>query len=359
MNKSLIAVAMLAAAGAASAQSSVTLFGVVDAVIQHGSGSLSSINRLGSGALSSSILGFRGIEDLGGSLKAGFHLEADVAADNGQGGASNINNQPVGAGAAVNGRQGLIFNRRSTVSIGGDWGELRLGRDYTPHYVNQGVYDPFGNVGVGVSQTQASTIGSSTEVRASNSVSYLYGHGFNMDPVGTSGPNMQVMYYMGENNSNAANSKDGDGYSLRVGYNAGPFTTGISSGLTKYLAGDIRFTNAAASYNFDVAKLFVLLTRESVAGGATGKGYLFGGYVPVGANLIRMSYSRFETDAATNPKTAKLALGYVHYLSKRTALYATVAHARNSGSATASLNGSTTAAGTSSTGYDLGLRHRF
>ena len=51
--------------------------------------------------------------------------------DNGTGAASNLNNAP-NSGATPTGTQGLTFNRRSTVSLAGSWGELRLGinREY-------------------------------------------------------------------------------------------------------------------------------------------------------------------------------------------------------------------------------------
>lgn len=360
MKRHLISTVIIAAASSGVlAQSTVTIFGVADATIQYGSGSVNSVSRLGNSGLSSSLIGFRGIEDLGDGMKAAFWLESSVATDSGVGSGTNTNNQTSGAAPAAAGGQGLTFGRRSTVSIGGNWGELRVGRDYSAQYVGQGGFDPFGNVGVGVSQTQASTIGGLTEVRASNTVAYLYGHPFNGTAMGTSGFNMQAMYYFGENNSNSANPDDGSGYSLHLGYVAGPLNAAVSSALTKYLAGDIRVSNVAFFYEFGVAKLFGLLTHEAVAGGATSKGYLVGGHIPVGRNLVRVSYSHAETDAAGNPGSDKFALGYVYNLSKRTALYTTIAHVNNSGPATQSLNGSTTAAGGSSTGYDLGLKYSF
>jgi predicted porin len=59
------------------------------------------------------------------------------------------------------------------------------------------------------------------------------------------------------------------------------------------------------------------------------------------------------------PESKKIALGYVHNLSKRTALYTTFARVKNSGGAASSLNGSVTAANGKSTGYDFGIRHSF
>ena len=54
-----------------------------------------------------------------------------------------------------------------------------------------------------------------------------------------------------------------------------------------------------------------------------------------------------------------MAIGYVHNLSKRTAVYGTYARVKNSGGSTVSLNGATTAANQSSSGIDIGLRHSF
>lgn len=118
MKKSLLLLSAMGLAGAACAQSSVTLFGIVDATIAHGSGSIAKRTQLSNGGYNSNRLGFRGVEDLGGGLSAHFWLEAALAVDDGQGGATNSNNQASGTGAATAGRQGLTFSRRSTVGIG-------------------------------------------------------------------------------------------------------------------------------------------------------------------------------------------------------------------------------------------------
>ena len=91
------------------------------------------------------------------------------------------------------------------------------------------------------------------------------------------------------------------------------------------------------------------------------KGWLVGGLLPVGAGDIRISYSQYAVNLAPAPDriTKKWALGYAYNLSKRTALYVTYARLSNGGGATQALNGATTAANGSSTGYDMGIRHRF
>lgn len=356
MKKSLIALAVLAASGAAMAQSSVTLFGIVDATYAYGSGSTSNKSQLTNSGYNSSRLGFRGVEDLGGGMSASFWLEAGLNNDNGTGGNTSVDNQSVNAS---NG--GLTFNRRSTVSLNGGFGEVRLGRDYTPQFWNLTVFDPFGTNGVGTTQTLVGAAGlqpnklgtTGTLVRASNSIGYFL-------PGNLGGFYGQAQYYMGENNSNLANKKDGNGLSLRAGYANGPINAAIAFAETKYLTGNIKQVNLGGQYDLGVAKIMAHYNQDKISGGADGKGFLIGGLVPVGAGEIRLAYSTYKIDTVgADPRTNKIALGYVHNLSKRTALYATYAHVSNKNGASTALNGSVTAAGDNSNGYDFGIRHSF
>lgn len=358
MRKTVLAAAIigaLAAASTAQAQSSVTLFGVADAGIGYGSGSLSSKQQVLSGGNLGSRFGLRGTEDLGGGLTASFWLEAGLTVDDGMGAANNTNNQATGAVPAG----GLQFNRRSTISLAGNWGELRLGRDYTPHYFNRLESDPFGFVGVGVIQPNTpAQITGVTGSRASNSIGYLL-------PENLGGFTGRAQIYRGENVSTSVNSQDGNGASIRLGYGSGPWAVSVATGTTHYAttatAGDIRVDNIAARYDFGVAKLLLGYYKDRVARTVplTARGYSIGTIVPVGAHQFKLAYSRYGTDAAGSPDSNKWSVGYVHNLSKRTALYATAARVGNSGGASAALNGSTTAANQSSRGYDLGIRHSF
>ncbi len=106
MKRTLVALAAISAASVATAQSSVTLFGVVDAAFSSykskssnvlGNSATASRTVLSNSGYNASRLGFRGTEDLGGGLAASFWLEAPVTADDGQTGVST-------------------FSRRSTVS---------------------------------------------------------------------------------------------------------------------------------------------------------------------------------------------------------------------------------------------------
>ena len=184
MKKSVLALAVLGAfAGAASAQSSVTMFGVVDLNLM----SVDNDERtysMGTDGMSSSRLGFRGVEDLGGGLKAGFWLEMGLAADTGDGTAT--------WGNGSRDTNALVFNRRSTVSLSNQWGELRLGRDYTATFWSWTVFDPFGTNGVGsatnlaLGQDLSTALAGTTYgtlVRANNMVQYIL-------PAGVFGPGL-------------------------------------------------------------------------------------------------------------------------------------------------------------------------
>lgn len=260
--KKFAALAVLAAISASSyAQSSVTLFGVVDATVQIGRGSAGNKNALGSGGNSSSRLGFRGTEDLGGGLKAGFWLEAGMNNDDGtmksnNFGGSTANNQ-FGKDSGTSG--GLQFSRRATVSLLGDsWGEIRLGRDFSTQYLNTTSYDPFGDNGVGATMLDNATVGlgGPPTVRVGNSISYITPN--------FSGFYGQLQAYRGENATETATAgkSDGNGYGVRLGYLNGPIDVGLSYSTTDYRSsntdvriGDIDTISLGGSYNLGFATL--------------------------------------------------------------------------------------------------------
>lgn len=379
MKKTLIAAAVLSLSGAAFAQTNVTLFGIVDAVVAVGNGSLTDRTRLHNSGFNSSRFGVQGVEDLGGGLRAGFWLEAGVNNDDGTGQASQNSNQLANpslvtatgaagtaaaaatgttANPAINARnQGLTFNRRSVVSLGGSWGQINAGRDYTPHFWNHTAFDPFGTNGVGTSMAMNGRTGGETSVRASNSIAYAYGYGFNGAKVfGTGGLNIDIMYYMGENASGAATSDDGRGTSARIGYAGKNWNVAVGSGKTDYAkgqtaatapAGEISTTNIGGNYNLGVANIMGLWNEDDV-NGTKKVGMLIGATAPMGQGLVRASYSTTEVDATGGAATKQIALGYVHNLSKRTQVYATYARVTNDNGANFALNASTTAANASS-----------
>jgi len=345
MKKSLVALAVLAASGAAMAQSSVTLFGIVDAGYAYGKGAASSKTQLRNSGIASSRLGFRGVEDLGGGMKASFHLEAGVNNDDGTGSGSSVANQAQTSANA--GTQGLTFNRRSTVSLESGMGELRLGRDYTPQFWSETVYDPFGTNGVGTNI--AFNKGGTTGVRASNSIGYL--------SPSMGGVKLWAQTYMGENASTAAKVGNGNGY--RITFDQGKLSLAMAGSKTTAAAGVTNDTgNIAASYDLGVAKLMAQSNTTKITGAADIKGSVIGALVPMAGGTFRVASSQTEQ---AGKKSSLMAVGFINPLSKRTDLYATYARVSNSGGAAAVLNGGShgTTLNAASTGYEFGVKHAF
>ena len=364
------ALATLAVAGVASAQSSVTLFGIVDAGVSYYNAKGGNLKQTqwaqSSSGYNSSRIGFRGTEDLGGGLAAGFWLEGGL-------------NNDVGQGKASGG--GLDFQRRSTVSLSGPFGEVRLGRDFTPTFWNNTAFDPFGTNGVGtniIDTAESSAFGGTNPqyVRSSNTVGYFL-------PANIGGFYGQVQYGFHEQvNALNVNPETGEYMGGRFGYANGPLDVALAYGESTILDNGLgnenkrKTVNLGASYDFSVVKLFGELSQAKIdrTVGYVGlndqkiSGDLLGISAPIGAGLIRASYSGAKFDngtAAADPKSSKLAVGYVYNLSKRTALYATYAHIWNRNGATLTTGGSPVIPAFSSTGkssangYDFGVRHAF
>lgn len=359
MKKCLVLSLAALSVGTANAQSSITLFGTVDHAVQNvrGDGN-GSVTRMVQGGNAPSKLGFRGIEDLGGGLSASFWLEAGLNTDSGSGFTTSTNNQTSG----VTGGGGFTFNRRSTVSVAGPFGEVRLGRDYSPSYWAFALVDPFGNLGVGSNFALMGALGTAygvqTNVRASNSIGYLL-------PSGLGGFYGQAMYALGENASNAPSGTSDDGRHVggRVGYGAGPIDLSTAYGRTTLVTGDYIQENIAGSYNFGAFMLTGGVFRSEIKATVlrASNSWTIGAIVPVGASQFKASYTAAKQNAAAgNNDGNMIALGYVYNLSKRTALYGAYSRIDNKGSSILYNQGRAVATpGGTATGVEVGLRHNF
>jgi predicted porin len=354
MRRFAVAVAITAASALASAQS-VTIFGVLDVGVSHYKNGSSSLTAVSNSGTTINRFGFRGEEDLGGGAKASFWLEAPITIDDG--GASS----------------GFSFSRRSTVSLSGPWGELRLGRDFTPTYFNDW-FDPFGATGVGthaasllrMSSTAAgrapftSTFGANdpTYFRTSNSLGY-----FLPDTLG--GLYGQAQYALDEQASGAGHQ--GRYAGARIGYRQGPMNMALAAGKVDgatpatAAAPDVMSVNAGGSWRFGWGSLMGEYSHEtyrSAAARNTSQGFVAGVVVPVGTGEFKAAVSRVRVDLTDDPTATHMAIGYVHHLSKRTALYATAAHIANRNGAMLSVSGSLAGGrNQSSNGIDFGIRH--
>jgi predicted porin len=349
--KQIAALALLAAVSAtASAQSSVTLFGVVDVGARYTKNGDDSVTSLSTNGLATSRIGFKGVEDLGDGLKAGFWLEGGLNPDTG----SSANSSK-------------FFDRRATVSLtSASLGEVRLGRDNNPFYTTYSAYDVFGANGVGGADKftlRVSGVTVNTLKRDDNQASYFL-------PTGLGGVYGQVTAAAGEGSLGTRL------YGGRLGFTSGPFdisgaysetqvaavaATGFDDKYQTYILG--------ASYDFGFLKLLGYYSESKVGDLKQDIGNV-GVSVPVGPGALRATYVNVNgkggsTDA--NDAT-QWAVGYVYDLSKRTALYATAAHVNNKGGSVFAIGGpySSTnpanpaiAAGDNSSGYEIGIRHTF
>ncbi len=371
MKKSVLALAALGVfAGSAMAQSSVTLFGVVDLNVRYVKNDLTTYS-LGQDGMASSRLGFRGVEDLGGGLKASFWLEAALGPDTGRGSGSFGNgtttvNLP--GGGSVTNENSFLFQRRSTVSLSNQWGELRLGRDYTPQFWSWTVFDPFGTNGIGAATNLALEVGNiggsggayGTLVRANNSVQYIL-------PNGIFGPGLygHVMIAAGEG---ALGNKMWGG---RIGYAAGPFNVAAAYSDTDITAAvNATNWNIAGSWDLKFLKLSAFYSQIEADGvliAPSQKNWYIGASMPFGQANFKLSWgqadgSNFSLQNGSTSRGAKQwAVGADYNLSKRTAVYATASAINNDGDSNFRVTAASSALsrGSSSSGFEVGVRHSF
>lgn len=325
MKKTVLAFAALASlSGAALAQSSVTVFGVIDLAARNLKGA-DSIKYLSNEGRATSRLGFRGVEDLGGGMKAGFWIESQVNPDDGSVG-------------------GNFWQRRATVSLMGDFGELRLGRDKSATRTLLDTFDAFGTNGM----PSLHRLAALDRNRMDNGVMYY------LPSMG--GVYGSVSLTAGEGTDTSSTQRS---TSARLGYKAGAFD--VSGAYGQFGSSNkLKITALGASYDFGG---FALTGQYSTykQGAADLKLASIGGSVKLGSGKLIGSYGR--ASGATNRQANLLAVGYDYSLSKRTSVYTTLARIDNKGTSTFSLNGASgralPTAGGNSTGYEVGIRHNF
>jgi len=334
MQKNMLAIAVLASLPlVASAQSSVVVYGVVDASVAKEDTGLISRTIMASGNQSTSRVGFRGVEDLGNGLKGIFNLEAGLAVD---------------TGAA----DSVLFGRRAVVGLQGSFGTVTLGREYTPIADVAKASDIFDQ---GFYGTNLSSFGGGKLTRRiSNSVNYRsasmsgfkFGASYGLGEIAT-GPSQNLAgvsaeytiggLYLGAGYHTFERIAAGDDKEmiLGAGYKIGKFEV-----RGNYMNADIKLgaeyeqTNLGASYTMDANKFMFNYTRNELSTGAKGTG---------------------------------LSFAYSYTLSKRTNVYAAASKMSNNNLGTfgifsAGSNFAPTgagAAGKDPMGYTIGLRHSF
>lgn len=336
MKKTLVALAALSTfAGAALAQSSVTLFGTVDLAARYTKANGQNVKQLASSGLSSSRFGIRGEEDLGGGLKAGFWLESPINGDTGAAGG------------------GAFWDRRASVSLMGAFGEVRLGRGKTSTRLVIDEFDVHGTTGLGDSTRLYSDLGSGYKNvnRSSNQVQYFLPG------------NLNGVY--GSVDMAAGEGADGNkSYGGRVGYKAGALNVAGGYQSTDAQGKKLKLGSIGGSYDFGVVKASALYSQLKF-GDRKQTIFTAGVVAPVTAQgQVVAQFSKASGNGAMDQVIggdAKMySLGYVHNLSKRTALYTTASLIDNDNSAfQVATDAAKVGKGGRSGGLDVGIRHSF
>ena len=279
----------------------MTLFGVVDLGYQSTKATVNGIaykqSTMASGTQSGSRVGFKGTEDLGGGLKANFHIEGGVTPDD-----SNL----------------TWSNRQSFVGLEGDFGTLNLGRQYTLHHSNQGEGDMLGNVG------NAGSIGGlDSLVRANNAITYT--------SPSFSGIKAAAQMALGETVTSGVGQIFNEVTAFRLTYANGPIAAGFAPGVDKRNA-----NNMFASYDLGVAKLSLVNNSSKFTSAGTPatkwKASTMSVSAPMGAVTLFGSFGsgKITSEGTTdNIKLDTLQLGASYTLSKRTNAYVFVGQTKS------------------------------
>jgi predicted porin len=311
MKKTLIALSVLAASGAAMAQSSVTLYGIADVWV----GKVKNESaKMGDGGVSTSRIGFKGSEDLGGGLKAIFTIEQKLQLTNGGTNAPNT------------------FDRQANVGLTGGFGTVKLGRNWNP------MDDIFGASNSGFdSKLSANAIWLNSYNGAANAQLYYATPEF-------AGFTAAVATQL------KGNAAAGKLSAFNLAYAAGPVA--VAFGYEKDEAnGDQKGTMINGSYDLGMAKLLASYYNTDNTGGVAGakvNSYQLGADVPLSSALtLSVGYASSKPKGGQSDSGFGVAASYS--LSKRTSVYGGV-RAESRKASNAKADGDF---------YALGVRHAF
>lgn len=351
----------LVAGGAAQAQQSVNIYGIIDTAVEHltnanaAGGSLSRMPSL-AGGMFPSRLGFRGSEDLGGGLKAVFTLENGFTPDTGAIGQGN-----------------RLFGRQAFVGLNGPWGAVTLGRNYSMLFLSTFDVDVFGPSLYGIAGLDAYI----PNARTDNSIAYK----------GTfNGVTVGATYSLGRDTSNAGgpaatncpgeNAADKNAcrnWSAMLRYDAaswGVLTAydklrggaGAAGGLTSSALSDSRL-HVAAYAKFSAFRVGAGVLHRDNQGSATqprsdltyiGLAYKLTPAVTIDGQIARLDYKNSPNDST------QFLLRGMYDLSKRTTVYLMGGRMHNEGTAAVTLSaGGSVGPGLSQTGLVAGVKHSF
>jgi predicted porin len=355
MNQKIFAAAILAAATSmstsATAQTNVTVYGLIDLGLASVSGATANTHvptatapayssgnefKMRDGIQTGSRLGFKGTEDLGDGAAALFVLEAGVTADTG---ASD-------QGGVMFGRQAFVGLKSSNI------GTLTLGRQYPSHYLAFKAIDPMDDGMAGAAGNLLPTNGK----RVNNMIKYATPTNF-----GFSG---DLFYALGEVAGDTAASRTLGG---SLTYVAGPLTAKAAYHSLENATSTDKSTNSliGGMYDFGSIRAHASYGHNKGTGSVDNSDLLLGLSVPMGLHSLMASWIRKDDKSSLNRDATQLALAYTYLFSKRTNLYASWANINNdngatyrTASATAPIAGQTGAIG-GTREFNVGFRQQF
>jgi predicted porin len=370
-SKSITAAVVLATLGSASAaQSNVTIFGLIDANAGRFQGAATGANALDkavykadSGGMSTSFWGLRGNEDLGGGLSASSELVSFIRNDTGAVGRGDAIPAPVNVAADP------YWSRAAWVALGSaSLGRVRLGNVTSLMFFNSITSNAFGDSTVFSPLNLVTFIGSplSGGTGWTNSVVY--------DSPNLSGFTLSAARSLAE-------TQGGHNTGLRAAYSAGAFAASFAWQDVKKnpltfadgtSANNTKAWQLGSSYDFASVKVFAHLGRiqndgtEATPLNVSYRIWEVSASLPVGEGRILAGFANRKTNDAVGPVPATVAggnversivtVGYDHYLSRRTDVYAML---MNDKTRTNSLPAPPKVVDASATSYALGIRHRF
>ena len=345
MKKSLIALAVLAASGAAMAQSSVTLYGIADVWVGNVSidnGTTDkSYTQMVSGGVSTSRWGMKGSEDLGGGLKANFQLEAGVGVDSGT---------------------STGFDRAANVGFSGGFGAVKLGLAGT-------AYDDAQARSVAVFDADLSPVNGFTLAGAGAAGADFKNAGAVFKSVQISpGKAPNQIHYQAPNMggfsgaiSYALDEDTGVGKAVtafNLTYNGGPIGAELAyqEEATEGNANDVEFLRLGAAYNFGMATVKLQYGKVdnfgNVANAETTE-WAIGADIPLSPALtigVGYAQSKDEVAGVDGEERDGYGIAVAYTLSKRTTVY---------GGVKSMTYDAKVGADTDATAYAIGVKHTF
>jgi predicted porin len=298
MKKSLLALAVFGAfAGAAQAQSSVTIYGIIDTGVVYqskvstGTGTTGSKFSLNSGTVQGSRIGFKGTEDLGGGLSAVFNLEAGFANDTGA---------LQGSDASTSSN---LFRRKSVVGLAGGFGSVLVGRQ-TDFADTISAYTSIADFG-GWTGNVGQTLDRIEGTRTNNSISYTTAN--------LNGLTANVIYGFGET---AGSTSAGQSFGTGLKYDNGPLGLGLNYYQSK--------ANGTTTYSSDTSLIASSSSTASVnnlavnSGKTAYKGLNLVASYQFGPARVYGNWSRVRQDLNTQANLTAISVGSLSTLTNRT-----------------------------------------